>query len=164
MAKKQFSKQEINEQYFEVLGKVGLIVHLSQLIEYNVANILAFDDLLDKFNDNDEMYSFEYEQFKQQAENLYKTLSIQPMGACLAKAKDVRFFTKDSYDRLRSMCDERNWAVHRLFKEDLELRHLETDPIFYFDRLENIIDDMNAINQDLIKIFENQKQEYNCIW
>lgn len=164
MAKKQFSKQEIDEQYFEVLGKVGLIVHLSQLIEYNVANILAFDDLLDKFNDNDEMYSFEYEQFKQQAENLYKTLSSKPMGACLAKAKDVRVFTKDSDDRLRSMCDERNWAVHKLFKEDLELRHLETDPIFYFDRLENIIDDMSAINQDLIEIFENQKQKYNCIW
>lgn len=164
MAKKQFSKQEIDEQYFEVLGKVGLIVHLSQLIEYNVSNILAFDDLLDKFNDNDEMYSFEYEQFKKQAEKLYKTLSSKPMGACLAKAKDVRFFTEDSDDRLRLMCDERNWAVHQLFKEDLEFRHLETDPIFYFDKLENIIDDMNAINQDLIKIFENQKQEYNCIW
>ncbi len=164
MAKKQFSKQEIDEQYSEVLGKVGLIVHFSQLIEYNVANILAFDDLLDKFNDNDEMYSFEYEQFKKKAENLYKDLSIQPMGACLKRAKDVRFFTKDSYERLRSMCDERNWAVHQLFKEDLELGHIETDPIFYFDRLENIIDDMSAINQDLIKIFENQKQEYNCIW
>lgn len=164
MAKKQFSKQEINEQYFEVLGKVGLIVHLSQLIEYNVANILAFDELMDKFNDNDEMYSFEYEKFKQQAENLYKDLSIQPMGACLKRAKDVSFFTKDSYDRLRSMCDERNWAVHKLFKEDLELRYLETDPIFYFDRLENIIDDMNAINDDLVEIFENQKKAYNLIW
>ena len=164
MAKKQFSKQEIDEQYFDVLGKVGLIVHLSQLIEYNVANILAFNDLLDKFNDNDEMYSFEYEQFKKQAEKLYKTLSSKPMGASLEKAKKVRFFTKDSHERLRSMCDERNWAVHQLFKEDLEFRHLETDPIFYFDKLENIIDDMNAINQELIKIFENQKQEYNCIW
>ncbi len=164
MAKKQFSKQEIDEQYSEVLGKVGLIVHFSQLIEYNVANILAFDDLLDKFNDNDEMYSFEYEQFKKQAEKLYETLSSKPMGASLEKAKKVRFFTKDSYDRLRSMCDERNWAVHQLFKEDLELGHIETDPIFYFDKLENIIDDMSAINQELIKIFQNQKQEYNCIW
>lgn len=49
MSKQQFSLQE--EQYFTLLGKVGLVVHLSQMIEYNIANILAFDDVLRKFDE-----------------------------------------------------------------------------------------------------------------
>ena len=164
MAKKRYSQLEIEDQYFEILGKVGLIVHLSQLIEYNVANILAFDDLLSKFNNKNDMYSFEYEQFKKQAEDLYEELSFQTMGGCLQKAKDVRFFTKKSYKRLQAICNERNWAAHQLFKEDLELKHLETDPIFYYNRLEYIIGEMTAINDDLVEIFENQKKAYDLIW
>lgn len=164
MAKKRYSQQEIEKQYFEILEKVGLIINLSQMIEYNVANILAFDDLLSSFNDRNDMYSFEYEQFKEQAEDLYEELSSQTMGGCLQKAKNVRFFTKKSYKRLQFICNERNWATHKLFKEDLELKHLETDPMFYYDRLENIINEMYDINQDLVKILEKQKQEYNCIW
>ena len=47
MSKQQFSLQE--EQYFTLLGKVGLVVHLSQMIEYNIANILALDELCENF-------------------------------------------------------------------------------------------------------------------
>lgn len=164
MAKKRYSQKEIEDQYFEILGKVGFIVNLSQMIEYNVANILAFNDLLSNFNDTNEMYSFEYEKFKKQANKLYKLLSKQPMGACLKQAENVKFFTEESQNRLELICNERNWAAHQLFKEDLELKHLETDPIFYYDRLEYIIDEMSAINNDLVEIFEKQKKVYNLIW
>ena len=42
-------KKEIKEQLIQLWGKIELIVHLSQMIEYNLANILAFDELLREF-------------------------------------------------------------------------------------------------------------------
>lgn len=44
----------------ELWGKVGFIVNLSQMIEYNLANILAFDEILREFDNADSMYLFEY--------------------------------------------------------------------------------------------------------
>ena len=48
------------KQLEELWGKVGFIVNLSQMIEYNLANILAFDEILREFNNADSMYLFEY--------------------------------------------------------------------------------------------------------
>ena len=42
-------KKKIEEQLIQLWGKVGFIVNLSQMIEYNLANILAFDELLREF-------------------------------------------------------------------------------------------------------------------
>lgn len=54
--------------------------------------------------------------------------------------------------------------VHRLFKEDLVSKHLESDPSFYYERLEKAMEDMNIINSDLNKMFSEQKAEYKLIW
>ena len=51
----------------ELWGKVGFIVNLSQMIEYNLANILAFDEILRGFDNADSMYLFEYNIFVSKA-------------------------------------------------------------------------------------------------
>ena len=43
------------KQLEELWGKVGFIVNLSQMIEYNLANILAFGEILREFNNADSM-------------------------------------------------------------------------------------------------------------
>lgn len=65
---------------------------------------------------------------------------------------------------MEDMCKERNYVIHRLFRDDLFDKHLETDPTFYYERLENLIEEMYAINEDLNKIFANQKAKYKLIW
>ena len=46
--------------YKKVWGMVGFIVNLSQMIEYNLANILALNEILVAFDKEDSMYEFEY--------------------------------------------------------------------------------------------------------
>ena len=63
-------------QHLEGLwGKVGFIVNLSQIIEYNLANILAFDEILGEFDDRNSMSLLDYNTFATRADNLYNKLN-----------------------------------------------------------------------------------------
>lgn len=152
------------KELLHLWGKVGLIVNLSQMIEYTLANVLAFDEILREFEDRDSMYVYEYNEFAKRAEKLYKELEKRPLGFGIEKARQLGYFNDKSQEWLKAMCEERNFVVHRLFREDLVSKHLETDPTFYYERLENLIEEMNAVNNNLNEIFAKQKAEYKLIW
>lgn len=144
-------------------GKVGYIVQLSQMIEYNLANILALDELLREFKEADSMYLFEYNEYVERANKWYKKLEKNTFGFGLKRAKDVEFFNSEVQGRLEYICEERNFVVHRMFKEDLFFKHLESDPGFYYDRLEKLIEEMYQINENLNQIVTKQKEEFQSI-
>lgn len=144
--------------------KVGFIVNLSQMLEYNLANILAFDEILREFESTDSMFVFEYNEFVERANNWYKELSKRTFGGNFRRAKEIKFFTKESEELLSKAIEKRNFIVHRLFKEDLQKNYLETNPKFYFNELEETISLLNSINEGLVGIFKKQKQEHKFIW
>lgn len=145
-------------------AKVGFIVHLSQMIEYNLSNILAFDELLKEIKDKNSMFTFEYNTLARNANKIYHFLKKKSLGYGINKAKELGFFTNKSQEYLNKICKERNFVIHSLFKEDLlKNNYIEKDPTFYFNGLESLINEMGDINNDLSKIFEGQKKQYNLI-
>lgn len=156
--------KKIEKQLANLWGKVGLIVNLSQMVEYNLANILAFDEILREFETTDSMFVFEYNEFVERANNWYKRLSKMTFGANLKRAKEIKFFTEESEELLAKAIEKRNFVVHRLFKEDLQKNHLETNPEFYFNDLEETIYLLNSINESLVEIFKQQQEEHKLIW
>lgn len=162
MSKQQFSLQE--EQYFTLLGKVGLVVHLSQMIEYNIANILAFDDVLRKFDEPGLMMMYEFNDITREAEHWYEILEKKPLGFGLKEARERGFFTDESQKRLDEMCAERNYVVHRMFKDDLLTQNTSKNPSFYYERIENLLEEMKVINDGLTEIFKEKQNEYNSIY
>lgn len=162
MSKQQFSLQE--EQYFTLLGKVGLVVHLSQMIEYNIANILAFDDVLRKFDEPGLMMMYEFNDITREAEHWYEILEKKPLGFGLKEARERGFFTDESQKRLDEMCAERNYVVHRMFKDDLLTQNTSKNPTFYYERIENLLEEMKVINDGLTEIFKEKQNEYNSIY
>lgn len=156
--------KKIEKQLVHLWGKVGLIVNLSQMVEYNLANILAFDEILRKFETTDSMFVFEYNEFVERANNWYKRLSEMTFGANFKRAKEIKFFTKESEELFSKAIDKRNYVVHSLFKDDLKNKYLETNPKYYFDELEETISLLNIINESLVEIFKQQKDEYKLIW
>lgn len=162
MSKQQFSLQE--EQYFTLLGKVGLVVHLSQMIEYNIANILAFDDVLRKFDESGSMMMYEFNDITREAEHWYEILEKKPLGFGLKEARERGFFTDESQKRLDEMCDERNYVVHRMFKDDLLTQNTSKNPTFYYERIENLLEEMEVIIDVLTEIFKEKQNEYNSIY
>ena len=55
--------KKIEKELQSLWAKVGLIVNLSQMVEYNLANILAFDEILREFETTDSMFVFDYIEF-----------------------------------------------------------------------------------------------------
>ena len=155
---------EINQNLQELWGKVGFIVHLSQMVEYNLANILSADELLRGFDTDNSMCIVDYNELVQKSNEMYHKLSGIPLGGVLKQAKKVNFFNEDGLELLEKACKKRNYVVHNLFRDDLKPRHLETDPEFYFEELENTIEILHEINEVLTKIFERQKQEFELIY
>ena len=155
---------EINQNLQELWGKVGFIVHLSQMVEYNLANILSADELLRGFDTDNSIRIVDYNELVQKSNEMYHKLSGIPLGGVLKQAKKVNFFNEDGLELLEKACKKRNYVVHNLFRDDLKPRHLGTDPEFYFEELENTIKILHEINEVLTKIFERQKQEFELIY
>lgn len=154
---------DINQNLQELWGKVGFIVHLSQMVEYNLANILSADELLREFEERDSMCIIEYNKFAEKSNALYQTLSTKTFGAILNRAEKIKFFTEDGLKLLREACSKRNYVVHHLFRDDLNSKHLESDPQFYFEELETTIGLLHEINEVLLNIFEQQKKDFRLI-
>ena len=95
---------------------------------------------------------------------MYEKLSNGTLGYAFKRAKCIKFFTDESENLLSQALEKRNYVVHNLFKEDLKNNHLETDPTFFYEELEETIDLLHSINESLIDIFEKQKGEYKLIW
>lgn len=154
---------EINQRLQELWGKVGFIVHLSQMVEYNLANTLSADELLREFEERDSMCTIEYNEFAKKSNELYRTLSTKTLGSILNRAEKIKFFDEDGLKLLREACSKRNYVVHHLFRDDLNSKHLESDPQFYFEELETTIGLLHEINEVLLNIFEQQKKEFQLI-
>ena len=156
--------KKIEKQLVNLWGKVGLIVNLSQMVEYNLANILAFDEILREFETTDSMFVFEYNEFVERANNWYKELSKRTFGGNFKRAKEIKFFTNESEELLSKAIGKRNYVIHSLFKDDLKNKYLETNPKYYFKELEETISLLNNINESLVEIFKQQKEEHKLIW
>lgn len=147
-----------------LFGKIGFIVNLSQMVEYNLANILAFDDMFKKAKGViSSSQPLDIRAFAKEANAWYEKLQVKPLGYIIKCAQETNFFNDEAIDKFKWICQERNFIVHRLFKEDLKLKHIETDPSFYFDRLENLIDEMYLMNNELCNIFNDLKKEYHFL-
>lgn len=156
--------KKIEKQLIHLWGKIGFIVHLSQMVEYNLANILAFDEILREFEERDSMFVIEYNEFARSANKWYKKLSERPLGEAFKRAQKIEFFTQEGEKLLSQAIEKRNYVVHRLFKEDLKENHLETDPTYYYEELEETISLLNTVNESLVDIFKKQKEEHKLIW
>ena len=116
---------EINQNLQELWGKVGFIVHLSQMVEYNLANILSADELLREFEERDSMCIMEYNEFAEKSNKLYRTLSTKPLGVILKQVEKVRFFDEDGLDLLQEACKKRNYVVHHFYQIRIQKNYLK---------------------------------------
>ena len=83
---------EINQNLQELWGKVGFIVHLSQMVEYNLANILSADELLRGIDTDNSMRIVDYNELVQKSNEMYHKLSGIPLGGVLKQVKKSKFF------------------------------------------------------------------------
>ena len=150
--------------YKKVWVMVGFVVNLSQMIEYNLANILALNEILVAFDKEESMYEFEYDALLKKTDEWYKKLDKLELGKLLENIKSKTDFTEEFITFLTDIRTERNFFVHNVFKDDLFTKAFQNNPKQYIPRLQVLIGKMHAANEELVKIFEDMKKEVKMIY
>lgn len=139
---------------------VGFVVNLSQMIEYNLANILALNEILVAFDKEESMFEFEYAELLKKTDEWYKKLDRFELGKLLENIKSKADFTAEFITSLTEIKAERNYFVHNVFKEDLFTKEFQNNPKQFIPRLQELIAKMHAANDELVKIFAEIKMIY----
>lgn len=63
------------------------VINLSQMIEYNLANILALNEILLAFDKEESMCKFEYTELLNKTDECYKKLDMFELGKLLENIK-----------------------------------------------------------------------------
>lgn len=150
--------------YKEVWEMVGFVVNLSQMIEYNLANILALNEILVAFDKEESMFEFEYSELLKKTDEWYKKLDRFELGKLLENIKSKTDFTAEFITSLTEIKAERNYFVHNVFKEDLFTKKFQNNPKQFIPRLQELIAKMHAANDELVKIFAEMKKEVKMIY
>ena len=143
---------------------IGFLVNLSQMIEYNLANILALNEILVAFDKEDSMFEFEYAELLKRTDEWYKELDRLELGKLLYNLKSKTGFTNEFIDFLNEIRVERNYYVHNIFKEDLFTKEFQNNPKQFIPRLQYLIEKMSVANEEIVKIFSGMQREVKMIY
>lgn len=113
--------ESIDNALIELWGKVGFIVQLSQMLEYNLANILSANEVLQEFKERDSMCIIEYNEFAKKSNKLYRTLSTKSFGIILKQVEKCHLFDAGELELLREACKKRNYVIHHLKNKKINL-------------------------------------------
>ena len=147
----------------KIYSKIGLVVHLSQMIEYNLANIFAFNEILEGFKGTDSMYLYEFNQLAQKANKWYKKLNKMELGRSLEEFKRTTALGEELTSRIDKIRIRRNYYIHSFFKEDLKTQRVSSNPLQIMSDLEALIEEMASVNDQLCVIFNQYKAKYKMV-
>jgi hypothetical protein len=150
--------------YKKIWGMVGFVVNLSQMIEYNLANILALNEILVAFDKEEFMFEFEYAKLLKKTDEWYKKIDKLELGKLLENIKSRTDFTEEFIVFLTEIRTERNYFVHNVFKEDLFTKEFQNNPKQFIPRLQQLIGKMHSANEELVNIFADMKKEVKLIY
>lgn len=145
--------------YKKIWGMVGFVVNLSQMIEYNLANILALNEILVAFDKEEFMFEFECAKLLKKTDEWYKKIDKLELGKLLENIKSRTDFTEEFIIFITEIRTERNYFVHNIFKEDLFTKEFQNNPKQFIPRLQQLIGKMHSANEKLVNIFADMKKK-----
>ena len=150
------NQEEANLLY----GRVGMIVALSQMVEYNLAEIQAYCKALSNLNEG-QVQPDRQKQILMEADDIYHANLAKTLGQNIQGIKDSCIFEDDPkfIDSLGGVLKERNYVVHQLFKDDVQKQYIQNNLQRVLDRLSNAVGRLNNLNKKLIEIIVDLDQQ-----
>ncbi len=150
--------------YREMYSRIGYILHVVQMIEYNIANILSleeYEEINSKFVSEKEV-----NEIKENINKKYKELSSLMFGQLGKLLKKSKYLSNIDLDKLGNIIDSRNYIVHQCFKEKLLQNGLLS-----LDEVDKFIEELNeyeclivSFNEELLEVFKKHKIKQVLIW
>lgn len=150
----QFEKDIV---WREMYSRIGYVFHLVQMVEYNIANILALEEYEKK---KGKPFTLKGISELQSAIDLkYEELSGLTFGQLAGHVKNSAYLQELDLEHLERIVEYRNYLAHSCFKEKLFSGGLQT-----LEGVDLFIDDLNeyesmlrTMNDWLIGVFEKNK-------
>ena len=149
----------------EIYLALGEIVEVSQVIEYNLATLIKYNEYIKKFKDNHKLSKRDYDNFFEEVEVMYTELNSSTLGQIINKLKEVDIFNSSSIQKLYDLLKERNYLVHRFFKDN-NFNEIKVYSQKYNDickRLQTTFLNMQDINYKLCEIIKGMQIEFSNI-
>lgn len=107
-------KQDI--VYREMYSRISLIFHILQMIEYNIANILALENFEKEFITD---FVDDIECIRKNIDKKFKELSKLSIGILKRQVEKSNYLREINFEKLNEFVDYRNYLPSRCFKEKL---------------------------------------------
>ena len=149
---KRQSKKKLKRDLNSLWARVGFIMQLSQMIEYNLLNILAGNKYLDGIEELS-IYDFNgYDKAAKDSNDVLKYNNESTLGKLLNKAVKEGIFTDNFIKVLEKVVEKRNYYTHQFFKDQLDKNVLESNPSHYFKDMSETISLSYEVNKALLEI------------
>jgi len=156
----------MNQEETDLLyGRVGMIVALSQMIEYNLAEVQAYQKVLSLFDKNGQVKQEIFEKANKEAEVLWEKSLNETLGQNIAQINRAGIFKNNpkQTDEREAVLKERNYLVHQFFKEDVVQSFIQQNITNVLERLLKDIERMNRLNEALIGQIKDLEKKYDSI-
>ena len=152
-------KDTLNQEvvWRELYSRFGYIFHVVQMLEYNIANIIAIEKF--KKRANKPLSEERFINIKKRIAEEFEKLSKQTFGELKDKVKKSEFLKEIDYNELSEIVEYRNYLAHNCYKEKLlknELRTIESVDSFV-EELNNYECRIRELNDLVVKILESHK-------
>ena len=141
---------------------VGKIIHIAQLLEYNLSTIIGLHRLEIELKKR-KLTNEEIKTKLCEVDALYDEISRKPLGHSMELAKETQIFTNEFLDTLIKALHSRNYYAHRFFKEDIKTNKLEKEAKDIIKDLEFNIKRLMNINNELADDLSILKARINTL-
>jgi len=135
------------EKKIVLVEHIGALVINSQMMEYNLAQILVFSDLLEKLKRSEPPLFVDYIALKPLSEEYYARLDKMTLGALNQKLKKTTLFTAEMITKIDEVVEKRNFYLHHFYKEPIDETIFESDEF-----QDEHIKDLKWVNHEMIHI------------
>lgn len=146
----------------EMYSRIGLIFHIVQMNEYNIANIVAIEEFEKEkgrtFTEED------IERVRGKIDKKFEELSELTFGQLKKQVEKSIYLKGINIELLEKIVDYRNYLAHRCFKEKLLNNQLNTieDADKFVDELNDYEVIVHDFNEWLLTIFKENKIKRIC--
>ena len=145
--------------------KIGEIIKIVQYIEYNLAELIEYKQILNLFESKSTVSNEVFERTEKKAKKLREKLSTSTLGNVIGFVKKYNIFSLNELKNLEDILGKRNDLVHQYFKrKDFEkqsdnVRFIQIEANY----LKNFLRKADSFNDNLCELLEEYEAEYDMI-
>ena len=155
---KRIKKKRLSKQLEYIFGAIGYIFYLTSLIEYNLVQIIAAEEYLKVFDQDDISFIDIITAKEDSNKTLHKLTDENKMlGKLITLIEKIPTIDIELIDKLRKVSEIRGYYAHKFYKDDLYKNYFEKNPLFYKKRINKDISFIFEVHNEIVEIDETYR-------